>query len=129
FGEILHHHFLDAGNAHDPPLGIETDIRYVISEKGGLMPKFQDFKNCHALLITGSTYSASGNDPWILELLTLLKANITSELWLHHPRMCFSGIGTRDIKHYHENNSTFHPAPKRSVASELILNYENLHID
>ncbi|KAL2167996.1 hypothetical protein VTG60DRAFT_531 [Thermothelomyces hinnuleus] len=87
FGEILHHHFLDAGNAHDPPLGIETDTRYVISEKGGSMPKFQDFKNCHALLITGSTYSASGNDPWILELLALLK-----ELWLHHPRMCFSGV-------------------------------------
>ncbi|KAL2150575.1 hypothetical protein VTH82DRAFT_7138 [Thermothelomyces myriococcoides] len=86
-GEIAHHHFLNAGNAHNPPLGIETDTRYVIPENGGSMPVYEDFENCHALLITGSTYSASGNDPWILDLLALLK-----ELWQCHPRMCFSGV-------------------------------------
>ncbi|KAL2145249.1 hypothetical protein VTI28DRAFT_7617 [Corynascus sepedonium] len=87
FGEIVHHHFLDAGNAHDPPLGIETDTRYVITEKGGTMPVYEDFENCHALLITGSMYSANGNEPWIQELLDLLK-----ELWRRHPRMSFSGV-------------------------------------
>jgi hypothetical protein len=72
-GEILHHHFANAGDAHEPPLGIETDTRYVITEKGGTMPKYHEFADCHALLITGSVYSASGNEPWILDLLALLK--------------------------------------------------------
>ncbi|KAJ4288722.1 hypothetical protein N0V88_007256 [Collariella sp. IMI 366227] len=87
FGEILHRHFTDAGNAHDPPLGIETDMRYVVTERGGVMPKYEDFEHCHALLITGSTYSATDNNPWILDLMSLLK-----ELWLHHPSMHFSGV-------------------------------------
>lgn len=74
FGEILHHHFADAGKAHDPPLGIETDRRFVVTEKGGTMPKFSEFENYHALLITGSMYDAHGDTPWILELLDLLKS-------------------------------------------------------
>jgi hypothetical protein len=73
FGEILHHHFAKAGEDHDPPLGIETDTRYVITEKGGTMPKADEFDNCEALLITGSVYDAHGNEPWILGLLALLK--------------------------------------------------------
>ncbi|KAH6843357.1 class I glutamine amidotransferase-like protein [Chaetomium sp. MPI-CAGE-AT-0009] len=87
FGDILHHHFAKAGDDHDPPLGIETDTRYVITEKGGTMPKAHEFDNCEALLITGSVYGAHGNDPWILDLLALLK-----ELWLEHPNMHFSGV-------------------------------------
>jgi len=74
FGEILHHHFADAGRAHDPPLGIETDRRFVVTENGGTMPKVSDFQDCHALLITGSMYDAHGDNPWILELLDLLKS-------------------------------------------------------
>ncbi|KAK1759928.1 putative glutamine amidotransferase [Echria macrotheca] len=87
FGSILHKHFTDAGAAHDPPLGIETDRRFVVTEKGGTMPKLEDFESCHALLITGSVYDAHGDVPWILELLELLK-----KLWIHHPDMHFSGV-------------------------------------
>ncbi|KAM7217973.1 gmp synthase [Rhypophila decipiens] len=87
FGEILHQHFVKAGEAHDPPLGIETDIRFVIPEKGGKIPKYEEFEDCHALLITGSVYDAHGDDPWILELLQLLR-----KLWLQHPKMHFSGV-------------------------------------
>jgi len=74
FGEILHKHFVDAGEAHDPPLGIETDIRFVVTEKGGNVPKYDEFKDSHALLITGSVYDAHGDDPWILDLLQLLRS-------------------------------------------------------
>ncbi|KAK4165475.1 putative glutamine amidotransferase [Cladorrhinum sp. PSN259] len=87
FGEILHHHFVDAGKAHDPPLGIETDRRFVVTEKGGTIPKFSEFEDCHALLITGSVYDAHGDNPWVLELLDLLK-----KLWIHHPKLLFSGV-------------------------------------
>ncbi|KAK4221039.1 putative glutamine amidotransferase [Podospora fimiseda] len=87
FGEILHHHFAAAGKAHDPPLGIETDRRFIVTENGGTMPKFSDFEDCHALLITGSVYDAHGDNPWILELLDLLK-----KLWIHHPKLLFSGV-------------------------------------
>jgi len=73
FGSILHKHFADAGAAHDPPLGIETDRRFVVPEKGGEVPRFEDFGGCHALLITGSMYDAHGDDGWILELLGLLQ--------------------------------------------------------
>lgn len=74
FGEILHHHFVHAGEAHDPPLGVETDTRFVIAEKGGKIPRYEDFDGCHALLITGSMYDAHGDDSWILELLELLRS-------------------------------------------------------
>ncbi|KAK4184668.1 putative glutamine amidotransferase [Podospora australis] len=87
FGEILHEHFAAAGAKHDPPLGIETDRRFVIPEKGGKIPKYEDFEGCHALLITGSVYDAHGDDPWILELMELLR-----ELWKNHPKMHFSGV-------------------------------------
>lgn len=75
FGEILHEHFVRAGDAHDPPLGIETDTRYIVNEKTSDMPKYHDFDDYDALLITGSVYSANDNDPWILNLLMLLKGD------------------------------------------------------
>ncbi|KAK3315950.1 class I glutamine amidotransferase-like protein [Apodospora peruviana] len=87
FSEILHKHFADAGEAHDPPLGIETDRRFVVTDQGGKIPKYEEFESCHALLITGSMYDAHGDNPWILELLDLLK-----RLWVHHPKMHFSGV-------------------------------------
>jgi hypothetical protein len=75
FGQILHHHFADAGAAHDPPLGIKTDTRYIVTEKGGTIPMYSEFEGFHALLITGSMYSATDDNPWILELLALLKGS------------------------------------------------------
>lgn len=35
FGEIVHRHFSDAGKEHHPPLGVETDQVFVVTEKGG----------------------------------------------------------------------------------------------
>jgi hypothetical protein len=87
FGSVLHKHFADAGAAHDPPLGIETDRRFVVPEKGGEIPRFEDFEGCHALLITGSMYDAHGDDGWILELLGLLRGlfpSFSSSSTLHH---------------------------------------------
>ena len=74
FGAIMHKHFTYAGAAHDPPLGVETDRRFVVTEKGGKIPKFEEFEVCNAVLITGSVYDAHGDNPWILELLDLLKS-------------------------------------------------------
>lgn len=71
--EHLHRHFVKAGEAHDPPLGIETDQRFVVEEKGGKVPKFEEFDGIMAVLITGSMYDAHGDDQWILDLLELLR--------------------------------------------------------
>ncbi|KAK3389776.1 class I glutamine amidotransferase-like protein [Podospora didyma] len=88
FGEILHRHFANAGQAHHPPLGIETDQVFVVTEKGGKRPEFQDFEGFDGLLITGSMYDASANNSWILELLSLLK-----ELWTRRPNdFVFIGV-------------------------------------
>ncbi|PKS05403.1 hypothetical protein jhhlp_008779 [Lomentospora prolificans] len=87
FAQILHHHFSSAGESHDPPLDIETDKRFVVADKGGRVPKFEDFEGCDAVLITGSMYDAHGNNPWILELLAVLK-----ELWQRRPDIHFSGV-------------------------------------
>jgi hypothetical protein len=76
FGKILHKHFSNAGDAHDPPLGIETDTRYIVNATSSQMPKYSDFDDYDALLITGSVYNAYDNDPWIVDLLALLKGNI-----------------------------------------------------
>lgn len=73
FGEILHQHFSKAGAAHDPPLAVETNQIFVVTEQGGRMPTKDEFDGYDGLLITGSIYDAHGNNPWILELLALLK--------------------------------------------------------
>lgn len=73
FGEILHRHFSRAGSKHHPPLGVETEQVFVVTEEGGRMPKVEEFENYDGLLITGSMYDAHGDNPWIHELLDLLK--------------------------------------------------------
>lgn len=73
FGEILHTHFTKAGEKHHPPLGVETDQIFVVTEQGGQMPEVRDFDGYHGLLITGSMYDAHGDNPWILDLMKLLK--------------------------------------------------------
>ena len=73
FGEIVHHHFSTAGKEHHPPLGVETDQIFVVTEQGGRMPKYRDFEGFDGLLITGSMYDAHGNNQWILDLLHLLE--------------------------------------------------------
>lgn len=73
FGDIIHHHFSAAGKEHHPPLGVETDQVFVVTEQGGRMPKVSDFDGFDGLLITGSMYDAHGSNQWILDLLQLLK--------------------------------------------------------
>lgn len=73
FGEILHSHFQHAGAEHDPPLGIDTDQVFVVEDKGGNVPKVEDFDGYQGVLITGSMYDAHGDNPWILKLLGVLK--------------------------------------------------------
>lgn len=75
FGQILHHHFCKAGADHHPPLGVETEQVFVVTEEGGRMPRVDEFDLYDGLLITGSMYDAYGDDAWILELLDLLKGN------------------------------------------------------
>ncbi|KAJ5582719.1 hypothetical protein N7535_001339 [Penicillium sp. DV-2018c] len=87
FGQILHHHFSKAGAAHHPPLGVETDQVFVVTEQGGRIPAVQDFDRFDGLLITGSVYDAHGNNEWILKLLELLKT-----LWIKRPDFRFLGV-------------------------------------
>ncbi|KAI0473397.1 GMP synthase [Xylariaceae sp. FL0804] len=87
YGDILHRHFARAGMQHRPPLGVETDRRYVAGDKGGKVPKFSEFDGVDSVLITGSMFDADGNNPWILELLELLR-----KLYQTRPDCKLSGV-------------------------------------
>ncbi|KAI9037097.1 type 1 glutamine amidotransferase [Aspergillus affinis] len=87
FGGIVYDHFSKAGRAHHPPLGVETDQVFVVTEQGGRMPGVQEFERFDGLLITGSVYDAHANNEWILQLLDLLKA-----LWIKRPDFHFVGV-------------------------------------
>ncbi|KAK3376137.1 GMP synthase [Lasiosphaeria ovina] len=88
FGQILHQHFAQTGAAHDPPLGIETDQVYVVGDRGGRMPAVAEFDGFDGVLVTGSRASADGDEPWIRELLGLLR-----ELWTRRPSdLVFIGV-------------------------------------
>ncbi|KAL4860747.1 hypothetical protein BDV12DRAFT_181159 [Aspergillus spectabilis] len=87
FGQIVHEHFAQAGRAHHPSLGVETDQVFVVSEQGGRIPTVQDFDGFDGLLITGSVYDAHADNEWILQLLDLLKT-----LWIHRPDFRFLGV-------------------------------------
>lgn len=74
FGGILGELFKRAGDEHDPSLGVETVIQYIIEDKGGKVPEPEDISDdIHAILITGSVYDAHSDVPWILKLLNLIK--------------------------------------------------------
>ncbi|GAB1732216.1 hypothetical protein NU195Hw_g8001t1 [Hortaea werneckii] len=92
FGQVFSHVFKTAGQNHDPPLGIDVDMHYVVDDpakgKHGHVPKFEDIPgDVRAVLITGSLYDAHGNDPWIQDLRSLI-----TDLWRTRPGMKFSGI-------------------------------------
>lgn len=75
FGQVLDDLFKSAGDRHDPPLGIETSMKFVVEPKGGSIPKIEDLKDVHAILITGSMYDAHGDDEWVLNFLKLLQGS------------------------------------------------------
>ncbi|KAF4980300.1 hypothetical protein FZEAL_3671 [Fusarium zealandicum] len=87
FGEVLHTHFCRAGSAHHPPLGVETEQEFVVTEEGGRMPKVEEFDMYDGLLITGSMYDAHADNQWILDLLELLR-----NLWTKRPDFHFTGV-------------------------------------
>merc|ERR1712113_381878 len=92
FGQVFSHVFKTAGQNHNPPLGIDVDMHYVVDDpakgKHGHVPKFEDIPgDVRAVLITGSLYDAHGNDPWIQDLRSLI-----CDLWRTRPGMKFSGI-------------------------------------
>ncbi|EWG49621.1 hypothetical protein FVEG_09101 [Fusarium verticillioides 7600] len=87
FGEILHRHFSEAGSKHHPPLGVETEQVFAVTEEGGRMPKVEEFEGYDGLLITGSMYDAHGDNQWIHDLLHLLK-----QLWTKRPDFHFTGV-------------------------------------
>ena len=76
-GEILERHFIKAGKNHDPPLGVEVDMRYIVEENGGKIPSVEEFEGVRGILITGSTYDAHGDNEWIIKLMDLIKREST----------------------------------------------------
>ena len=104
FGDVFDKLFKAAGDNHDPPLGIETAMKFVVEPKGGKVPTVDELKDVHAILITGSMYDAHGDDEWILKLIKLLQGTIrycalpsrqmltAIDLWQHRPDIRFSGV-------------------------------------
>jgi GMP synthase-like glutamine amidotransferase len=90
FGHVFKQLFEQAGDAHDPPLGVETDMHYVVEDGDdpGHVPTIDEIPDdVRAIIISGSMYDAHGKDPWILKLMHLLQ-----ELWKTRPSMRFSGV-------------------------------------
>ena len=74
FGEVFNDLLVRAGDAHDPPLGIETIMQYIVEPDGGRVPDHSDIpKDLHAILITGSEWDAHGDDEWIHKLMEFIK--------------------------------------------------------
>lgn len=69
--------FKNAGDAHDPPLGIHTIMRFIVEEEGGKVPTMDeiDEMGIHCILITGSMYDANGDNEWISKLVKLLQGS------------------------------------------------------
>lgn len=73
FGDVFDDLFREAADDHDPPLHIDVDMRFVVEPKGGKIPRLEDFDGVSAVLLTGSTFDAHGEDEWIMKLMALLK--------------------------------------------------------
>jgi GMP synthase-like glutamine amidotransferase len=81
FGEVLGTLFKRAGDNHDPTLGIETVMQYIVEDDGGEIPRFEEIgDDIHAILITGSVYDAHGNDEWIIKLMKLIERTYDSRM-------------------------------------------------
>lgn len=90
FGHVFKQLFEQAGDAHDPPLGVDTDMHYVVEDGNdpGHVPTLEEIpEDVRAIIISGSMYDAHGSDEWILKLVRLLQ-----DLWKTRPAMRFSGV-------------------------------------
>ena len=78
FGVILGELLKKAGDEHEPSLGIETTMQYVVEPEGGAIPKLEEIgDDIHAILITGSCWDAHGDDEWILKLMKFIRGTST----------------------------------------------------
>lgn len=74
FGDVFAQLFRKAGDAHDPPLGVETLMQYIVEPDGGKIPSVEEItEDVHAILITGSTYDAHSDEDWIVKLVKLIQ--------------------------------------------------------
>ncbi|RYP05039.1 hypothetical protein DL764_004058 [Monosporascus ibericus] len=88
YGAIMNELFREAGEEHDPKLGIETVMRFVPEPDGGRVPEPEDIgDDVHAILITGSRYDAHGDDEWTVKLLKLIRW-----IWTNRPDIKLTGI-------------------------------------
>lgn len=88
FGEVFNDLLVKAGDDHDPQLGIETMMQYIVEPDGGRVPGPSDIpEDLHAILITGSEWDAHGDDEWIHKLMDFIKY-----IWTHRPDIKFTGI-------------------------------------
>lgn len=90
FGSIFNELFQEAGAQHKPPLGVETEMHYVVEEgdEPGHVPSLDSIApDVRAIIISGSMHDAHGDNAWILKLLELLR-----QLWTTRPEMRFSGV-------------------------------------
>lgn len=73
-GQIFHELFSKAGKEHDPPLEIETLMKFIVEPEGGKLPTAEEVGEADAVLITGSRYDAHGDDEWILKLIERIRS-------------------------------------------------------
>lgn len=77
FGEILNALLEEAGQEHEPSLGIETVMQYIVEDNGGKLPEANEITDdIHAIIITGSVYDAHSSIEWIVKLMDLIKRTI-----------------------------------------------------
>ena len=77
FGEVFNDLFVRAGDEHDPQLGIETMMQYIVEPEGGEVPGPEDVPDdLHAILITGSEWDAHGDAAWIHKLVEFIKCKL-----------------------------------------------------
>lgn len=77
FGQIFHELFSKAGQKHDPPLEIETLMKFIVEPEGGKLPTAEEVGEVDGVLITGSNYDAHGDDEWILKLIERIRSMYT----------------------------------------------------
>lgn len=104
FGVVLNELLRKAGEEHEPKLGIETAMQYVVEPEGGTVPKVEEIGNdIHAILITGSCWDAHGDDEWIHKLMKFIRGmpchrllvflyNRYPDTWTQRPDIRFTGI-------------------------------------
>ncbi|KAF2682329.1 hypothetical protein K458DRAFT_444043 [Lentithecium fluviatile CBS 122367] len=84
FGEVLHDLLKRAGDEHDPTLGEETVMQYVVERNGGKIPQTEEITDdIHAILATESVYNAHSDEAWIHKIMDFIKHTFTGICFSH----------------------------------------------